>query len=157
MSMGAILGMVALQGAQALMGANAAGAQAAGAKLQFEESEFQRRWQNQVENRNIAKQNALRWFHNKKSAEAANKMRAEEEFYIRYNWDNQAGAYGKQHNATQDELYARLVGKGINPNSGTARALLSMQNEATKEVMAGLRVNTSNQLIGAERLSLIHI
>ncbi len=146
-----MMAMIGLQAGQALLGAHAAKTQAAAAQLQFEEAEFQRRWQNQVENRNIAKKNALRWFNNSKIAEAANTQRAEEEFYIRYNWDNQAGAYGNQHKATQDELYSRITGKGIDPKSGTARAILRQQNETTKNLMADLRINTSNQLIGAER------
>ena len=143
--------MIGLQVGQALLGAQAASAQAAGAKLQYEEQEFQRRWQNQVDNRNAAKQNALRWFNNSKIAEAANKRRAEEEFYIRFNWDNQTGEYGKQHKAVQDELYSRLTGKGINPKSGTSRAFLRQQNETARNTMVGLRQNTSNQLIGAKR------
>jgi len=143
--------MAGLQFMQAEAGANASAAEAAAQRANFEEAEFQRRWQNQIENRNVAKQNAMRWFNNKMIAETANKRRAEEDFYIRYNWDNQAGAYGKQHKAAQDELYSRLSGQGIDPNSGTARALLRQQNEASQEAMSGLRINVSNQLIGSER------
>jgi len=143
--------MIGLMGAQAIMGAQGAKADAAAQRLQFEEAEFQRKWESQVNNRNIAKQNALRWFNNKKIEESANARRAEEEFYINYNWDNQTGAYGRKHKATQDELFARLTGKNINPKSGTARALLRQQNESARNVMTDLRINTSNQLLGAER------
>jgi len=148
MSMWAMMG---LQGMQALMGAKQAGSQAAAQKLQFEEAEFQRRWQNQIENRNIAKQNALRWFQNKEIAQVANKRRAEEEFYIRYNWDNQTGAFGRKHRATQDEIYSRLHGKNINPKSGTARALLRQHNQTSKDMMTSMRISVANQLIGTVR------
>ena len=56
-----MFGSMALQG---LMAARQARAAAAAQQRQFEENEFQRKWQIQIQNRNIAKANALKWFNN---------------------------------------------------------------------------------------------
>ena len=81
MAMGAnpmmMFGGMALQG---LMGARQAQAQAMANQVQWEEQQFQARWQNQIRNRQISKANAIQWMNNKKIEQAANKERAEGEF-----------------------------------------------------------------------------
>jgi hypothetical protein len=143
--------MGGMQLMQALSGAQAAEAEAMQARIMFDEQEFQRKWQTQIQNREIHRQNALKWFNNRKIAEVASKRRGEEEFYIRYNWDNATGAFGMNLKSTNDELFSRLRGKGMRADSGTARALLRMSNERAKETMSSLRIGVSNQLITAER------
>ena len=66
-----------------LMSARAASAQAAAQKFQFEEEELNRQMKNQIQNRNIAMDNAAKWMNNQRIAESANQARAESDFWIK--------------------------------------------------------------------------
>ncbi len=150
--MGIAIGVMAGMGAlQSYMGAQGAKAEAQAQRAQFEEQEFQRKWQNQIENRNIAKANAAKWMQNQRIAKVANKSRAEQEFWARYNFDNSSGFHGRQTKKLTDQLLGRLSGKGINPNSGTARAILRSATEASEESATTMRINHVNQLETIER------
>ena len=149
--MSALIAMGALAAGQALLGGIAAGDEAKANRIRFEESEFQRRMQGQIENRNIARANSIKWMNNRRIAEAANKTRAENEYWIEYNFSNASGAHGRQTAQLNNHLVNTLYSKNINPNSGTARALLRSVTESSKNKMISMRVNKANQLIGEER------
>ena len=121
-------GMQVIQG---IMAARQQQAQAMQAQIHFEEQQFQQRWQNQMQNRNIAKANALQWMTNKKIEEAANKERAESEFYLRYNFNNETGELSRQVKQANDQLTNNLYQRGIDPSSGTGRALFRMAFNST--------------------------
>ena len=144
-------GMMISAGLGAIANARAQSAQAAAQRIQFEEAEFQRRWQNQIENREIAKSNAYKWFMNKKIAESANKNRAERDFYIRYNYENEVGDFSRQSNATNDALISSLHSRNINPESGTAKALLRQAIEQRNKHAVSSRMTYENALLSSER------
>jgi hypothetical protein len=139
--MGVVLGGMAIMGGiSAFMGAQGASAEAAAARLQFEEQEFQRQWQNQVENRNIAKTNAAKWMNSRKIAEWANINRAEKEFWSLFNFDNSTGSFGKDTKILTDQLLARTSAKNINQKSGTAQAILRSATEKSTRVATHERI-----------------
>ena len=160
------LGMGALQGGLALFGgmnqaeaqANAAFAQAQAAeyeawknKRQWEHGEFLNKMQNQIKNREVSKANAVRFIQNKKIAEAANQNRAEEEFWIRWNFDNEAEAISTKHQQVNNSLLSSLDKRNINMSSGTARALLRSSLESGTRLMINKRIGFKNQMRSAER------
>ena len=91
-----ILGGIAIAGA--VMGGQQQSAQAAAAEAQQREQQFREKMQVQQKNREIAKQNAMRWMNNRNIAEAAAKQRAEEDFYIRYNYNNETNIFSRNMN-----------------------------------------------------------
>jgi len=135
----------------ALMNARAASAKAAADRIKFEEAELNRQMQNQIENRNIAMDNAAKWMNNQRIAESANLTRAENEFWIKYNFDNAAAAHGQQTNQAADMLLGTLHSRNINPNSGTAQALHRSMAKRAQEGMMDIRISASNQLLAEER------
>ena len=149
--MTAMIVMGAMGALQSFMGAQGASAEAQAQQAQFEEQEFQRKWQNQVENRNIAKSNAAKWMQNRRIATVANKTRAEQEFWASYNFDNASGHHGRQTKNLNDQLLSRLSGQGVNSNSGTARSILRQATEASQETAKTARINHANQLETIER------
>jgi hypothetical protein len=141
-------GMMVVQG---IMAARQQQAQAMAAKIQFEEQQHQAKWQNQIRNRNIAKANALQWMNNTKIAEAANKERAESEFYLRYNYNNETGELSRQVKQANDQLTDNLFQRGVDPSSGTGRALFRMALEKQTDAFKAGRINYANQMVSAER------
>jgi hypothetical protein len=134
-----------------MMQGQASAAQAEAQRLQFEEAQFNRKWQNQIQNREIAKANAIQWMNNKKIAEAANQERAETEFYLKYNFNNETGELSRQYKQVNDQITASLYSKGIDPSSGTGRALMYASMNRAKKVFGARRINLETGLISAER------
>jgi len=143
--------MIGLQAGQALLGAQGAKADAAMQKMQFEERRFNARMQNQIKNREIAKANAMQWMANKKIAESANQERAETDFYLRYNFNNESGELSRQHKQSNDQIVSALFSRGISPDSGTARALMRSSMARSKQIFTDRSINLSNALISSER------
>ncbi len=134
-----------------MMQGQASAAQAAAQKQQFEWSEFTRRMDTQIKNRQIAKQNAIRWQQNKDIASAANKTRAEEEFWLRYNYDNETSAFSRQTKQANDQLVGTLSGRNINLKSQTAKQLLRQSLETNKEFLVNRRVAFGTSMLTAKR------
>jgi len=149
MMMASVMGGSQLFGS--LMQGRASAAQAAAQKQQFEWAEFTRRMDTQIKNREIAKQNALRWQQNNNIATAANQARAEEEFWLRYNYDNETGAFSRQAKQANDQLASAITGKGINLSSQTAKQLLRQSLNMNKEAMVNKRISFGNRMLSAER------
>ena len=143
---------------QAQQGANQAFAQAQSARFeqwknrrQFEHGEFLNRMQNQIKNRQTSQINARRWVQNTKIAEAANKNRAEEEFWIRWNFDNDTNTLSKKHQQVNDSLLKSLDKRNINMKSGTARHMLRASLMNAQEQLSDRAVSNRNQMKSAER------
>ena len=160
LGMGAIQGVTSLLGGQnqAQAAADQARAQAQAAqfeawknKRQFEHNEFVNRMGNQIKNRQISKVNAHRWMKNRKLAEAANINRAEEEFWIRWNFDNDAEILSKKHQQVNNTLIASLDKRNINIRSGNARQLLRASHDNASDQMVKRRLSFRNQMKSAER------
>lgn len=136
--MGALIGMGAMGLFASFMAAEGASSAAEGKKLQWEEQEFQREFQNRINNRNLTNANAAKWMHNQRLEEEVNQSRAEQEFWVRYNFDNASGAHGKNTKAITDQLLANLSGRKVDPKSGSAKSLLkSASNKALEDVKHG--------------------
>ena len=144
-------GMMASAGLQAFMGARQAQAQAMAQRIQQEEADFQREWANQVRNREISKSNAAKWFMNNKIGELANKRRAERDFYLRYNFMNEAGEFSKQSKQVNDTLTATLNSRNISQSSGTSKALLRQAIEQRNKQMVSHRMSYENAMLGSSR------
>jgi len=135
----------------ALMSARAASAEAAAARLKFEEEELNRQLTNQVQNRNIANDNAAKWMQNKRIAETAAITRAENDFWIEFNFDNAAATHGRNTQKISDAVLMSMTQRNINPRSGTAQALLRSAANRSTEKMQDMRITKENQLVASER------
>ena len=144
-------GMAAMVGLQAVMGAKKAKQEAAARKAQWEQKQFQARMQNQRQNRAIAKKNAMQWMQNKKIAESANRQRAETEFYLRYNYDNETGQLSRQIKQNNDNLIQNLHRRGMDPKSGTGRALMQQVLSTNTDTFKNRRITHENAMLGAQR------
>jgi len=126
-------------------------------RLQFAHQEFLNRMQIQQKNREIARANATRWINNKNIALAANQTRAEEEFWLGWNFDNDLNMMSKKHKQVNDQLLTNLTQRNINWRSGTARQLLRASLEKSKEAFADRRMSHTNAMRGAERKQLMSL
>jgi len=145
----AIIAMGAMGLGQALMGANSAKAQAGAARLQHQEQEFMRELNNQRENRAIAKKNAARYMQNKKIAQAANQVRAEEELYNLLAFDNATESFGKQFQSSMDTIFSGLANRNIRGKN--ARDILAASTTQAENVATSGRVSFGNRQRNAER------
>jgi hypothetical protein len=145
---GAAMGLGILS---AFMGANAASAKAAAQKLRFEEDELKRQMQNQIQNRNIAMDNAAKWMNNQRIAESANQARAEGDFWIKWNFDNASATHGQNTQQLASQLTASFTQRKINPRSGSAQALQRMTAKKSLEQMQDMRISKENKLVASQR------
>lgn len=120
-------------------------------KAQFEEQEFQKKMNNQIRNRQIANTNAAKWMMNRNIGKAANKARAEEEFWLGYNFDNATGQFSRQYNKMNSSIQAVMQARNISSKSGTARQIMSLSLEQAKKGLVSKRANFQNSLISADR------
>ncbi len=150
----AVITMGVLSGASTLlssiMGGQQAVQQQAIQRAQHAEQEFQRRMQNQIKNRQIAKNNAAKWMANRKIAQAANEQRAKEEFYLQYNYDNASGKLSRGYGKLNAGIKSAMEGRNINLNSGTSRSLMRQALQGAKDGVTTQRMNFSNALVAAE-------
>jgi len=123
-------------------------------KRQWEHGEFMNKMQNQIKNRQTAKVNAQRWIQNKKLAESANINRAEEEFWIGWNFDNDSDRISKKHQQVNNSLLASLDKRNVNMRSGNARQLLRASLDNASDQLADRSVSARNQMKSAERKQL---
>tara|TARA_Y100001968_G_C19377029_1_gene728216 strand:+ start:870 stop:1574 length:705 start_codon:yes stop_codon:yes gene_type:complete len=134
-----------------ILGGQSQVAQNAIQRAQWEEQEYNRQLNNQIKNRNIAKANAAKWMQNVKIGKAAAKAKGEQEFWLRYNFDNASGQFSRQSQKVNDSLQTSLLNRNVNPNSGTAQALLRQSLETANRGMTSRKVQFSNALVSADR------
>ena len=115
--MGAAMAAIAIGGTMfsAVMSGMAASDQAEAQRAQQEQQEFQRKA------RQLARDDAARWQMNKNIATAANKNRAEEEFWLRYNFNNETNSFSRNVKQSNDALISNLNARNI--KGATAQAL----------------------------------
>ena len=136
---------------QSIMGGQGQAAQAAAQQAQFEFQEFTRAMDVQKKNRQVAKQNALRWQNNRNIEAAANQARAEEEFWLDYNYKNETGAFSRNVKQTNDMLVGHVNKRGISLKSQNAKQLLRQSLEQNKEYLISRRISHGNALESAKR------
>ena len=149
--MGAAMAAIAIGGTMfsAVMSGMAASDQAEAQRAQQEQQEFQRKMSHQRQARQLARDDAARWQMNKNIATTANKNRAEEEFWLRYNFNNETNSFSRNVKQSNDALISNLNARNI--KGATAQALLQSGLEGAENVMANRRVGFGNQMRGAER------
>ena len=147
--MGAAMGAMSLM--QAMQQGQQQKQQNAIKRAQHEESEYQRKMQNQIKNRGIAKSNAAKWMRNIKIGEAASKMKGEEEFWLKYNHDNSSGQFSRGLQKANGQIKSSMTSRNVSVNSGTSRALLRQTLETAKRGMINKSTNYSNALVSADR------
>jgi len=141
--------MGGMMAASAIMGGMQASNEAKAQQAQQEWAEFQQKMQVQKQNRAIAKKNAQQWQQNKFIAQAANKSRAEQDYYLRLNYNNETGEFSRNMTATNDRLLGYLNGKNI--RGQTAKQLLRQSLESAKTAMVTKRQTYENALRSSER------
>lgn len=136
-----IMGGLAL--AQGVMGGMGAANQSAAQAAQAEYQEFQKKMQVQKKNREIAKQNALRWQNNNNIAKAANKSRAEAEYNLRRNYNNETGEFSRNMQATNSMLLGKLNSRNV--RGQTAKQLMRQALESGINYQTNTAVSFKNQ------------
>ena len=153
--MGIAIAMGAVGAGTAIFGSIMQGkqqvAQQHAARRQHEEQEFQRKMNNQIQNRQVAKSNASKWMNNEKLAESANLTRAEQEFWMRYNFENASGDFSSQFNTINNRITNNLISKKGNLSGGTAQAILRQSLAQAKKGHLTRTVNYENAMISSER------
>jgi len=153
--MGVAIAMGAMAGGSALFGSLMGGqqqvAQNAIQRLQFEEQEFQRKSQNHAKNRQIAVANAAKWMANKKLAKAANKARAEEEFWLGYNFDNAVGQFSRDYRKMNAGFKGAIGARGMDTKSGSARQIMKSSLTQGSRGLVAKRVSHGNAMVSADR------
>lgn len=138
-----------MMAASAIMGGQQQAQQAAQQYAQQQWAEFSKKMQIQKQNRQIAKKNAMQWQQNKFIAQAANKSRAERDFYIRLNYKNETGEFSRNVTATNDRLLGYLNAKNV--KGQTAKQLMRQSLESAQKASVNKRLNYENQLRSSER------
>ena len=133
----------------AVMSGMAGEQQAAAQRAQHQQAEFQRQMQHQRSSREAARQDAARWQMNKNIASSANQARAEEEFYLKYNFNNETKTFSRGVKQANDSLVSNLNARNL--KGETAQALLRSGLTGAKEVMVNKRVQFGNQMRSIER------
>ena len=156
---------LAMGGVSLLSGAQQAGAAADSAALQqwelqqaaanrrreWEHSEFLREGKIRAQNREIAKANALKWLQNKQIASAANKTRAEEEFYIRYNFNREVDNISQKVQQTNNAILENFGKRNINMRSANSKRLINMAIDDATGLVIDARLGKENKMRSAER------
>mgnify|MGYP003127097955 CR=1 FL=1 len=132
-----------------VMGGIAGADKAKQEKAQHAYQEYKNKLQNQRQNRQISKENALKWENNKKIAETAAQRRVEEEIFIEKNYNNATGQFSRNVKAANDGLITSLNSKNI--RGGTAKALLRQTIAGAEKASVSMRVAKENQVVSAER------
>ena len=141
--------MGGMMAASAIMGGMQASNDAKAQQAQQEWAEFQQKMQVQKQNRAIAKKNALQWQQNKFIEQAANKSRAERDYFLRVNYRNETGEFSRNMTATNDRLLGYLNSKNI--RGQTSKQLMRQSLESAKKASVNQRLSYENQLRSSDR------
>jgi hypothetical protein len=139
------IGMGVMALASGVMGAlgqsSQAESQAMAAEIQQRNANFQNQWQKQAQDRNTMRQFQANLERNTQIEKAANKERAMAELYLDKSFSNQKSTLSKQTAQVNAQFLAATTGRGMNPTSGTARALFRQNIESLGNNMAALKLN----------------
>jgi hypothetical protein len=138
----ALGGMALASGVMGALGASSqAKAQAMAAEIQQRNANFQAQWQKQAQDRNTMRQFQANLERNVQIEKAANKERAMAELYLDKSFNNQKSTLSKQTAQVNAQFLAATTGRGMNPTSGTARALFRQNIESLGNNMVALKLN----------------
>ena len=139
----------AMMGMQAILGANQAGQQAAQQVTQQNWANHVQQMQTDQANRDKSEANAAQWMQNQLISEAAWTGMAEEQVYLRYNFNNDTGHLSRKSKQTYDALQSTLSHRNI--KGGTAKALMRQQQDLDRRVFEARAITHGNQMRDTER------
>lgn len=138
-------GMALAQGIfGAFAGASEAKAKAMQAEIQQRNENFRAQWQNEAQNRNQMRQFQAALERNRAIELGATRERALAEVYLDRSFANQKSTLSKQTAQTTASFNSVMAGRGLSPQSGTARALMRQNMEALGANMLALKTNYKN-------------
>lgn len=145
-------GMMAAAGIMsAIGGASKEKAQAMAAKAQQEQENFNRRWQNEANNRNALRQWEAQYHINKSIERSANKNLTLGKFYARKIYNNQASELSKQTRQANSAFLGSVSSRGFSLDSASARALMRQVAKDEQTNSENLKLNFSNQMRDLEQ------
>lgn len=148
--MGAMIAMGGLALASGVMGAfgqsGQAKAQAMAQQLQQDQANFQNELKVDAENRAILRQRLAQEATNLSISLAAGKQMGLQKFYAREGLNNARSQLSKNTQQINAQFLSALSSRGISTKSGTARALLRQNIEATEANAVALRLNADRQM-----------
>jgi hypothetical protein len=138
-----------MMGVQALMGANQAEEDAWKQMSQKSWNDHLKRMEVTKQNYHAAESNAAQWMQNTLISEQAYTNAAEEQVYLKYNFDNETGQLSRHARNTYDTITHTLSTRNI--KGGTARALMNQQQNNDKKIMEARAITHGNQMRDTER------
>lgn len=140
-------GLVAASGIiSAIGGAGQSKANAIAAQMQQEQQNFQGKWQNEAQNRNILRQWEAQYHINKQIEGSASRQLVLGKMYGREAYNNATSEMSKQTRQTNDTFLGAVSGRNISLDSASARALLRQSSEQARKNSQILRQNYGNQM-----------
>lgn len=131
----------------AISGSGQAKAQAIAAEMQQRQANFQAKWQNDAQNRNLLRQWQAQTEANKQIEAGANKALVRGSLYSREVFANQASTMSKNTRATTAQFLGAVSSRGMSVDSASARAVLRQAVENERQNSAILRTNWENQQV----------
>lgn len=129
-----------------ISGAGQNKANAMAAEMQQSQQNFQNRWQNEAQNRNLLRQWEAQYFINKQIQDTANKQRALGGYYAKEAYKNAASQMSNQTRQANSAFLASASAKGLSMDSASTRALLRQSVKDEQKNSMNLRVNMENQM-----------
>jgi len=148
--MGAMIAMGGMALASGIMGAFGQSGQAKAQAMQQQMQQDQANFQNQLkvdsDNRAILRQRLGQEMTNLSIAKAAGKQMGLQKFYAGEALNNARSQLSKNTQQVNAQFLSALSSRGISAKSGTARALLRQNIEATEANSLALRLNADRQM-----------
>jgi len=138
-----------MMGVQALMGADQAEGDAYKQMAAKQAQDHLQRMEVTRQNYQAAEANASQWMQNTLITEQSYTNAAEEQVYLKYNFDNATGQLSRKARNTYDTLTNTLSTRNI--KGGTSRALMRQQQQQDKNIMEARAVTHGNQMRDTER------
>jgi hypothetical protein len=129
-----------------IMGASQAEAQAIAQQLAAQNQNFQNKWRNEAENRNLLRQMEAQELQNIQIAKLATQERAANEFTAKQSYLNTRSNLSKQTQQTNDMFLTGVSGRNISSDSASVKALLRQNMSTAEGNMSMIRSNYGSMM-----------
>lgn len=129
-----------------ISGAGQSKANARAAQMQQEQQNFQNRWQNEAQNRNLLRQWEAQQVYNKQLEASANRQLATGKYYAKESFKNSTSAFSRQTKQANAAFLGTVSSKGMSVDSASARALLRQSVEEANLTSRTARLGLENQM-----------
>lgn len=129
-----------------ISGAGQSKANAMAAQMQQDQQNFQNRWQNEAQNRNLLRQWEAQQLYNKQLEASANRQLATGKYYAKESFKNASSIFSKQTRQTNDAFLGAVSSRGMSLDSASARALLRQSVQEANTISQTARVGFENQM-----------